>query len=310
MKQGQYNLVIYSFICSMVIFVAYEISLERKWLEGGQHAINQFSSNIIKAESILYEKDRINIVVVGTSLTNRIRQAWLPKDSIAFGMSGASTQDGLAVLLRSGLSPKYVFVEMNVIERGGSQRSTSLRKSILNDTLMPLRRNFLEFREKNRPSTYLIKRLAISYYSTFRNPRHGEAPESKNKHVSVSNEKLKMRVAKNIKRHYDMFSRVKEKALMAKMNELMNLVNEIERRGSTVILYETPMHPALCNSDKMKMTRRLAASVFPGHVYLRARDCSKYRTTDGMHLSKRSAYLYTRQLLKVLPVGNSVQYQH
>jgi len=97
-----------------------------------------------------------------------------------------------------------------------------------------------------------------------------------------------------------MYSHVHTDHIRKTIAHLKSLVEHLEERGSTVIFYEMPTHPRLCQSDKMEAIRKEAKAVFPDHVYLKTEDCSLFQTTDSHHLTDESAYTYVSMLLKYL----------
>jgi hypothetical protein len=83
---------------------------------------------------------------------------------------------------------------------------------------------------------------------------------------------------------------------------IKQLIPEIERRGSRVLLFELPCSTQLEGSRSAKITREIVHTAFsdPGrwlHIeYARA----ELRWADGVHLDERSAAIVTQSFDKAL----------
>ncbi len=79
---------------------------------------------------------------------------------------------------------------------------------------------------------------------------------------------------------------------------LKQYVQDLEKHGVHVIFYEMPLHPILCSSPLADALRSHFHQFFPPskYRYIPAPDCSRYHTTDGIHLSRAEGALYSEYL--------------
>jgi len=79
---------------------------------------------------------------------------------------------------------------------------------------------------------------------------------------------------------------------------LMGYKKYFEKIGVKLIFFEMPMHERLIKSNLIKSTHGLIQDVFPSgkYIFLNSPDCSKFSTTDGLHLDQKSISLYTTYL--------------
>jgi hypothetical protein len=248
---------------------------------------NQWQDNIIKAQKYqYYEGDTIKNIIVGSSLANRIIDDSLPQvTNLSF--VGHSIYDGFSVLLQGRTIPKRVFVEMNNVFRPGSSAFTS---SLNSPILYNARKIIPSLREDKQPIGLLGKYINDNFTKkAIRKIKHFvlKAKESK------SNPEL---FSKMLAEHVNVYSKIPQKQLIyERFYDLKKIVDQLEKRGSTVIFFEMPVNGELCNLPLATTIRQNFYENFSPekYAYIPVPDCSVYKTMDGIHLSRNEAIIYT-----------------
>lgn len=84
------------------------------------------------------------------------------------------------------------------------------------------------------------------------------------------------------------------------IRELSADIATLEERGITVVFFEMPMNPALCEMPLQTSIRNLIRTQFPAEPYFRISDCNAVKTVDGVHLSRPEAEPVTQQFVQIV----------
>ena len=237
-------------------------------------ATNQRQDNILKAQQAFYAED-LNMAIVGTSLANRIIRDSIPNiQSLAF--VGCSVEDGLQILRNRRNAPKYVFVEINLILRGG-------RKELVNGTTEGIISRIKEWIPSLREQYEPICILASTIIGTSKmNTQAGMAV--------VDNERLNSQVEKTLKDDKP----IEDSIVKNRMNEIKSLISELEAKGTKFVFFEMPINYRLTHMKSLDQIREVVRKDYPEETYdYLPSDTSKYMTTDGQHLDLEGQKKYT-----------------
>lgn len=261
-----------SLICFLILFIIHALFV--KLFPNMGMATNQRQDNILKAQQAFYAED-LNMAIVGTSLANRIIRDSIPNiQSLAF--VGCSVEDGLQILRNRRNAPKYVFVEINLILRGG-------RKELVNGTTEGIIPRIKEWIPSLREQYEPICILASTIIGTSKmNTQAGMAV--------VDNDRLNSQVEKTLKDDKP----IEDSIVKNRMNEIKSLVSELEAKGTKFVFFEMPINYRLTHIKSLDQIREVVRKDYPEGTYdYLPSDTSKYMTTDGQHLDLEGQKKYT-----------------
>lgn len=255
---------------------------------------HQWQSNLITAENYIYEHKNKKIVIVGSSLSVRLVDDLLPKNSYKLSFGGQSAFDGLDIIKKTDSQPGIVLIETNELFR-------SADKNFQNGLFMPIRytlkKIFPALQEKNQP----VCLLNTAVFWSLPKIKDLLVPGNEKKIIANGNSKANPPVENDIKKlMLDIFIADYSKPPLDSMVEeqkkkLIHYKEYFKEKGIEIILYEMPIDEKLANSKQMESVRKLICDVFPPnqYVFLQIQDCSKFSTEDGIHLDQTSALMYT-----------------
>lgn len=254
----------------------------------------QFQMNTVKEENYMYTDSLMNAdVILGTSMSAKIRVDMLPKNLYSLALGGQSVLDGINLVENAGGHPKYVFIEQNSIL---SPERPGLIKYLFNAPNY-YRKKYLPFmRDNYQPAGQLYKAvLAPGYSGIHAFTRHIFNPTlnaiHKGRLNTVSRDEFyaeaKMRRAK-----------IDTELVQQSFANLKVRVKELEKTGAKVCFFAMPNDKDVYTSPVAEYIRKVFADYFPQSVYtwLPESDLSQYHTIDQIHLDDTSAVKYTREL--------------
>ncbi len=299
------QLILTSLVLCALMIAAYD-ALVRRGLPVEAGPDSQWSANTVWAQRYLYDdQGPYRVVIVGTSLAQRIRNAWLPPQTINIAMSGQSSFDGLEIVDRSGKRPDLLLIESNVLYKTEDE---AFLDGLFNPALFRVRAWLPSLREAYRPIPELKALLeTVLEPATKEAPRHppddrpsASRPEG-NGRPPVAVDRRRAVVTETLRRHQAAYARPIDGGLLtARLARLREIVDRLERRGTRIVFFEMPTHPTLCASPRLRGIRQAVQQAFPSHPYLRDRHCERYSVTDGLHLGTRSASLFGKLLFRDL----------
>src|SRR5438552_16364939 len=102
------KLIVKSILICFVLFAAYHLVVKRlpARLQAGGGAGSQPERNLIATENYYYTRKNPPVVIVGSSIAERLHD--LPGDWYQLTFPGGNVFTGMEVILRSNKRPKYV----------------------------------------------------------------------------------------------------------------------------------------------------------------------------------------------------------
>jgi len=269
---------------------------------GPKPSINKYSNipqkNIIAAQEYIYNNNKSKFVIVGSSLANGLDNKLLPEGCFNLSFAGQSAFDGLKIIKQSNSKPDVVFIETNSIDVPHS-------KSFINSLFMPvlysLRNLMPALMEKNQPVCLInrIRLLKLNLQKIF-NPKDTIDNTADKKSDTAHTQNVQNRIKiKFLEIHTKNFNHPMRKEIIEKRKiALQQYKKYFKELGTKIILFEMPMHKLLLKSKRIVSIRRLVKDVFPSdnYVFFDAPASTKYSTTDGVHLDRKSISLYTLYL--------------
>lgn len=276
-----------SFIVAIILFVSYCLFIHFNLNIAASQ--NQWQENVIKAQKYIYSTNRApQNVIVGTSLSNRLLMDSLP-GFINLSFAGESIYDGLNVISLKDSLPVNLYIEMNLVLK---EQKEDLNASLTNPIFFKLRKHIFALREDRQPlaisgnaiNTFFLKYFISDVKSWLGNDK-----------VSLISEVNSFKQLLAVQRSKYMVE--PEQAQMDKcFKKLEILIASLRQRNVNVIFYEMPINKQLINLPTTKRIREEFLRRFPDRNYsyiLTPPNIDDYVTTDGVHLKKNEAIIYT-----------------
>ena len=254
---------------------------------------NQWQENIIKTQQFLYGKDdSIKYIIVGSSLSDRLVMDSL-RGVYNLSLVGLGVYDGLNILIHKKISPRIIFIEMNMIIR---DESSNFSSSIFIPILYDIRKYFPSFREEYQPIGQLYK-----VYLKFEKKKNTSINFLVNKNNSERNTFLK-KLIQNQKQECSI--KPKKDFMDKRFSKLKKYVTILEMKGVQIVFFEMPINKELYDLALARNIREYFFITFPPNKYhyINSPDCKDYLTSDGMHLPPDEALRYTSYLNKQINI--------
>ena len=244
---------------------------------------NQYQANMIFAQEFIYLEEKPSQVIVGSSMATRMM--FEGQDDIynlAFGGGGPLT--GLEIIRRSGYLPKTIYIESNVFTM---KVDKAFIDALFTPVLFELRSKIVALQEK-----YQLLNLVGSLLYTYAGRSKKELLEQK-----VDVKLLDKLVETALVSRNKLVINEEEAFLNTWKNEIQYFIEH----GTQIVFFEMPIDPRLAASQQQKQLRYLIASTFPGVDYILQDNLDGlYETSDGLHLTLRSAEAFTERFKHVI----------
>jgi hypothetical protein len=259
--------------------------------------INQ--DNQIKIQEFYYSEKNKNAIIVGSSASAKIEEAICGRDFYNLAFRGRSVYDGITILKTSNTIPKYLFIEINYLQRAAS---LSEDDTFLNPYSREIKRKLLALQEKNQPVNRLLAFLdkMLSRKKSKSNDKD-DTPETEDP-KEVKNDGNQDFFKRIIEKKVEEFNQIPEnKAKLDKQLSTLKVeIEDLEKKGVKIVFFEMPFHPNVCNSKGFHFLREEVKVYFPAskYEYWKLADCNDFETKDGIHLISESAKKFSLLLLK------------
>ncbi|MGB7159048.1 MAG: hypothetical protein WBD40_13350 [Tepidisphaeraceae bacterium] len=282
----------------LVLLGAWHLTVKRlpaKYRAGGE-AGSQVEQNVMRGEAFVYAQAKPRVVVVGSSIANRLRD--LPRDWYNLSFNGGSAFTGLEMMLRANKIPDVVLIETNVLMLDADEQQL---RSLFSPGLYEARRKLPLLRETNKP--HLIAQRAL--IDDDHRPTKSNAPATDDPAPTAAAAQAEADAA-DVALPHEQFERLKvrrgdelsaplESAKLDKIvRDLKHYATELKARGAEVIFFEMPEHADFMAKPRPASVRLRVREAFPAETSKWVVDVepSAYRTTDFVHLTARSAARY------------------
>ena len=257
---------------ALVIFFVYNVLLLllRPQVYRGQH---QWQDNVINAQRYIYNSSRPPVVVVGSSLSTRLRG--LPTDYFNLALGGSDCLTGLAIVLRESCCPQLVLIEANSL-RGIDEAFVAKLYAPL---IYPLKRYLLSLREEYNPLTVLMSIVAGNA---------GRDPEVPREVLQLAEARATVPIDNGFR------SKIGQN-----LDQLEVLVRSLVANESVPVFYWMPLHPQVSVAPRTQYERLAFRERFPDDRYHWLPDPppDRFKPADGIHLARPEAIEYSRQFV-------------
>jgi len=275
-----------SILTTVLLLIVYTLFIRYSGITISRTAQTTAQRNIVKAEEFLYENStHCDTLIVGSSMSERLQEQQLTPHCYNLSFSGLSSLDGLYLIQAGGRVPNVLFVEINSIAR---ESPSSLDLTAVADPTSRTLKQWLPFLRQKYQPVGVLKAL-------LRDWQHGSsdliAPESAYRLDTALQQKMVHQL------HGTMNLPLSVAATDSSFKKAHAFLSQLQRRGTTVILFEMPINAQLENLLAPRTIRAYADRYFPApqyqHIVLPA---DSFRTSDGIHLLYDESLRYTSYL--------------
>ncbi len=284
-----------SIIVFVAVFALYNLLLH--WLSPETFIPQNIKQdNVIKVQEYIYSDLPKEKVILGSSLAAKLDKDMLAKSgffNLAF--RGQSVYDGLKIINKSNVTPKIVFIEINVLTR---HPSITLEDVWFEPAVVQVKKALPALKERNQPVNNLLLAIQI-FLKSLREENNSvtiaedeekiNKPKESQSQIAFENSYINKRIAE----YQNLPNDSSMKILIASLKQdILNL----ESKGVKIVFFEMPMHPKICESPRLNAIREIIRLNFPRekYAYYPPVDCQAYKTRDGIHLTSESVPLYTK----------------
>ncbi len=238
-----------------------------------------WQENKIKAENFYFQKQKSDIIMVGTSMSEGLKLNPDKRSALTLNFIGGSSLTGLELVKRSSLLPKILIIETNWLERPLDYNLIADVTSTGFEKIISITPSLLE---SNKPANVLASMMNLG-------PSFIDNKKEKEHFIENLNQKIK---AEN--EHIDIESVEKE------VKNVATLVYYFREKGVQVYLMELPMHKELYTTKRFTATK-LTVNKFLNEIdSIPKFKTQPLETSDGYHFTTASKKIYINYLTTFL----------
>ena len=288
-----------------ILFIGYTgLMMWRPDLSASQH---QQQTNIINAQRYLYSEEPHDNVIVGSSLSTRLRLNALPGyTNLAFG--GLTSMNGLNIVQHGNSLPSAVFIETNVLQKPEDQ---DFNTNLFSPFPFYSKKYIVSLRDNKKPLAFteiaittlfpgLIPDGSGTAESAPASPKGPTATLATSQPVpnveldGLSTPPRSAIFQASLDNHRQQYTTPNYTIIDTNILVLQRYVNDLTAAGVEVFFFEMPVHNELQELPMARYIRDEIRMVFPDTEYhyieLPGWTAS---TTDGLHLAPEEAVEYT-----------------
>lgn len=238
----------------------------------------------IIAEKVIFFKGKVDLIIVGSSLTALLPNNYYKNSKINLSLPGGSANDGLEIIKKTELIPRYLVIETNTLFIDTDQIFIN---SIFAEPQFTIKKLFPVFQSQYRPINFTLSLANFIFLGDqSRNNIDKADPSVLNRTVSA------YKLAYATLPHEPEFTN--------NLKKLETTVNNLKAKGTVVIFLEMPLHPDLINSAKQTYIRKRLLALFPKDQWLTPAEERPYEVTDGLHLLFREGLIVNQFIDKAI----------
>ncbi|HUM66392.1 MAG TPA: hypothetical protein PLV32_11120, partial [Chitinophagaceae bacterium] len=242
-----------SLLTALALLLLHALFVYVNPISGKQYALQ---GNTIKAQHFIYGDTDANIII-GSSLSNRLVMDSL-QGMTNLSFSGQGIFDGLCILSHSGMVPRTVFVETNIMTRSENKNFTSYINSPI---LSPLKRAIPSLRDEHQPVGMLGESIIRGL--------KGENPDDETPdNMAAQRPKDDAFFKEILALQAESYNEPPDTTMLrSRFEDLANAVNALKQNGVRVIFFEMPVNETLCDLPEPRMIREYYRRYFPEDEY-------------------------------------------
>lgn len=249
-----------------------------------------WQENQINAQRYIYSRKHYETIIVGTSLGSKIQEDKL-NNAYNLSMIGKTPFEGLELIKKKGVYPKYLLVELNMLNYAPEN---DLSKYAFNPIVYYLRKYLHIMKDGEGLIDFSVDRIEKDLIpdSCYNLVLYDKGIF----HYSVRPLTMPRDSAKLINSNLSRFNPYSQEILNRMTKNLNPYMEVFKTNGTQVIFYQTPFDKYLCNTpDIMSIRETLKHHYpYPDYLYIPLVDCSDdYKTFDGSHLNEEGGLNYS-----------------
>jgi hypothetical protein len=245
--------------------------------------------NFIKAQEFLYHGRGKKVVLVGSSISERIPSASLGAEFVNLGLIADNAFTGTEIIRRFKMRPELILVEMSLPNISRNGIGPQLLSSLESPSARHLAARSKLFEDRYQPACVFLGWL-----------------KSRGKMATtaevVDTNVFARRLTRTISDYHEVPS---ESEVRAYLTSLKDPLEMLRSEGIQIAIYETPVHPALRKTPKQILIREQFDLYFPTSTWARisVESDDAFTTDDGFHLLRSRASDFAKYLRsKTLPL--------
>ena len=282
------------FTLSALLFTSYSLLLEHdQFRYGGGVGSSDWENCKIRAERYLYDIKNPRIVIVGSSLAQRIDTNYLSTDFFSLATNCLRGIVGLEIVHQAEHTPKIIIIESNIVV---NPTFSKILDEIFHPFHFHLKHYFKSMRTEYKPSN--VFRFGLKKILGYKEPSDWTVPtridnengipkKSQKSNLDISIKKISPEIAKK----FEQITKRQETQGIESGNRkykdnrlrLKQIVQNLESRNAKVVFLEMPMKTRNATTGAS-----FVESTFPNHQIIKGYlHASKFEYSDGRHLSFR-----------------------
>lgn len=256
------------------------------FLPGGDGQ-NQNQSNLIKAERLIFEHNpSLSTIIVGSSLSYRLSARVIGPGVFNFSLGGETQLTGLEILIRSGIVPKVLLVETNILTKKSNEPFVD---SLFHPLAFSLKKMFPFLREEFQPTTVLHSIIRRRWGRTD-GERLAVKPDQR-----VFEQLLLNQLETYCRFESEAFQR-------GQIDHLFSMLGNFDLKKTKIFLIQMPIDPqlrSLPRNQSLQNELKIRANA-RNYAWIQPPSDESFDTTDGIHLSNDAAARYSAFLAQQL----------
>jgi hypothetical protein len=284
-----------SILLALILIISYELFV-RATAFNWDTSQNDKSANIISAQNFIYnlsdKEVTADTIIIGSSIGRKLTTELLGKNyyNLAFNAWGA--YDGMEIVRLTKKKPACLLVETNVVS------NQTLQEDIVGSL---------------KPLTYYSNVFMKSFQ--LKNQPVGLVVGGIKQKLKAKMEEMKMKKREN-QTLYDLNIKLEKEKLditlpdsvyTSRFIKLKELIGGFKAQGIPIVFFEVPYDTTLINTATNLKNRQYFQKYFPSsqYTYIPLPPVNDYIYSDGIHLSVKSAPVFTQYLKTSLANLNS-----
>ena len=267
---------------ALVLFIIYSVAVHVSYPDTIVFQ-NQRIKNYAISQDYLYSNRQYATVIVGSSLAARLHKRVFEDDRYILTVEGGSALTAIELIIKSQKYPQQLLIETNIIEEPATM-DADMADRLFVPLVSKIKRTVKSLQYRNQPVN-----LALSQLS-----RHYGRTDQENMDYKYDSEILRQRLPIHISSnaHIDMLTNSESIA------RLVTLVDILKKHGVNVGFFRMPVHPKVADSRRYRERRKLLNKEYANTDVTILSDPldQSYETTDGIHLTYRSAREFSIRL--------------
>ncbi len=245
---------------------------------------NQWISNYSKAESYIYKSSSSDIIIVGSSMSFRMKKEGFDDNIFNLSFNGGSVLTGLQIIKKSKNIPTLILIETNLVER---EENNDMLDSLFTPFIWHVKKYFKAAQYTYQPANIFLSIIKNKY-----------GAKNNKTNVKTSQKILNVELTRQLKAE----SNIEGLEDSNEIETLQKLVNDFYSEGVTIAFFQMPVNSQLITSERYKKREQILHEIFSDldieWLSIPPNLDDRFLTRDGIHLTEKSASEFSKELNK------------